>query len=54
MRAIEVKKLTGKSKGEFRGNREPIYDVLFLTPYTGDREALYERINKREEQIVRG
>ena len=54
MRAIEVKKLTGKSKGEFRGDREPIYDVLFLTPYTWDREALYERINKREEQIVRG
>ena len=53
MRAIEVKKLTGKSKWEFRGNREPIYDILFLTPYTWDREALYERINKREEQIVR-
>ena len=53
MRAIEVKKLTGKSKWGFRGNRESIYDVLFLTPYTWDREALYERINKREEQIVR-
>ena len=53
MRAIEVKKLTGKSKWEFKGNRESVYDVLFLTPYAWDREALYERINKREEQIVR-
>ncbi len=53
MRAIEVKKLTGKSKWEFKGNRESVYDVLFLTPYAWDREALYERINNREEQIVR-
>ena len=53
MRAIEVKKLTGKSKWEFRGEREPIYDVLFLTPYRWDRETLYARINKREEEIVR-
>jgi len=53
MRAIEVKKLTGKSKWEFKWDRTSNYDILFLTPYTGDREELYARINKREEQIVR-
>lgn len=53
MRAIEVKKLTWKSKWDLRGDRESVYDVLFLTPYMWDRQDLYERINKREEQIVR-
>jgi len=52
MRAIEVKKLTGKSKWEFRWNREPIYDILFLTPYAEDREALYNRINLRVEKMI--
>lgn len=47
IRAIEVKILTGKSKRDFRGNKTSKYDVLFLTPYNGDRAYLYERINTR-------
>jgi len=47
MRAIEVKKLTWKSKTEFRTQKTLKYDVLFLTPFHWDRERLYDRINRR-------
>ncbi|MCT4617350.1 MAG: tRNA (adenosine(37)-N6)-dimethylallyltransferase MiaA [Candidatus Gracilibacteria bacterium] len=47
MRAIEVKKLTGKSKTEFRQKKKLKYDALFFTPYKGDREELYNKINAR-------
>ncbi|MCH8518919.1 tRNA (adenosine(37)-N6)-dimethylallyltransferase MiaA [Candidatus Gracilibacteria bacterium] len=46
-RALEVKIVSGKSKKDFRGEKKLRYDVLFLTPYKGDREALYNRINMR-------
>ena len=46
-RAVEVKMLTGKSKSEFKEEKKLQYDVLFLTPDYGDRENLYNRINKR-------
>ena len=47
IRAIEVKMLTGKSKFDFREEKTLKYDVLFLTPYNGNREYLYSRIDKR-------
>jgi tRNA dimethylallyltransferase len=47
IRAIEVKMITWKSKTEFREEKTLKYDTLFLTPYNGDREYLYNRINKR-------
>lgn len=47
IRAIEIKILTGKSKMDFREEKTLKYDILFLTPYNGDREYLYNRINKR-------
>lgn len=46
-RALEVKILSGKSKKDFRSEKKLRYDVLFLTPYKWDREALYNRINER-------
>lgn len=46
-RWIEVMILTGKSKREFREEKKLKYDVLFITPFQGDREELYERINTR-------
>jgi len=46
-RALEVKILSGKSKKDFRSEKKLRYDVLFLTPYLWDREALYHRINQR-------
>ncbi len=65
-RAIEVKKLTWKSKSSFRQQKKLKYEVLFLTPngpfnelqISADqlksfeyREWLYERINKRVLQM---
>ena len=47
IRALEVIILTGKSKYENPVKKELKYDVLFLTPYTWNREELYNRINKR-------
>ncbi len=51
IRAIEVKMITGKSKMDFREEKKLKYDVLFLTPYTWDREYLYNRINKRVKMM---
>ena len=51
IRAIEVKMLTGKSKREFREVKILKYDTLFLTPYNGDREYLYNRINQRVQMM---
>ena len=50
-RALEIKILTGKSKKDFRQEKILKYDVLFLTPYDGDRETLYTRINTRVEKM---
>ena len=47
IRALEVHILTGKSKREFREEKDLKYDVLFLTPDYGERENLYNRINTR-------
>lgn len=43
--------ITGKSKKDFRQEKVLIYDVLFLTPYDGERESLYTKINTRVEQM---
>ncbi|USN59535.1 MAG: hypothetical protein H6767_08440 [Candidatus Peribacteria bacterium] len=47
IRALEVKLLTGKSKTTFKEEKVLKYDTLFLTPYTGEREVLYHRIDTR-------
>ena len=51
IRAIEVKMLTWKSKRDFREEKTLKYDTLFLTPYLGEREYLYNRINKRVQMM---
>ena len=51
IRAIEVKTLTWKSKKEFREEKKLKYDTLFLTPYNWNREKLYEKINRRIEEM---
>lgn len=33
IRALEVLKKTGKSKSDLRLKKDPLFDVLFLTPY---------------------
>jgi tRNA dimethylallyltransferase len=51
IRALEIKMLTGKSKTEFREEKALKYDVLFLNPYNGNREELYDKINARVGQM---
>lgn len=47
IRAIEVKTITWKSKSESREEKKLKYDILLLTPFNWDREALYQKINLR-------
>ena len=51
IRGIEVFTKTGKSKWAIQDTPEPIFDTLFLTPYDGNREALYTKINARVEEM---
>ncbi len=51
IRAIEVKLLTWISKKDFREEKTLKYDTLFLTPYNGNREKLYNNIDKRVKQM---
>lgn len=53
IRALEVLEKTGKSKSELRVKKDPLFDILFLTPYDGDRAKLYKRINARIEEMFR-
>ena len=52
IRALEIKILSWKSKSDFIKEKKLIYDTLFLTPYDGNREKLYERINKRVDLMI--
>lgn len=55
IRAIEVFDKTGQSKKTLRVRKEPLFDILFLTPYDNDREKLYNRIDNRiEEMFAKG
>lgn len=47
IRALELLEVYGLHKRDLARSREPAYDALFVTPYGGDREALYERIDRR-------
>lgn len=51
IRALEVKLITWKSKKEFRTEKKLKYETLFLTPYDGRREVLYQNINMRVEEM---
>ena len=51
MRGIEVYRETGRSKLAAQDGLTLIYDVLFLTPYDGDRSTLYSRIDARVEEM---
>lgn len=53
VRALEVIILTWKSKYENPVVKNLKYDVLFLTPYNWDREALYSRIDLRVDLMIK-
>ncbi|MDD2565823.1 MAG: tRNA (adenosine(37)-N6)-dimethylallyltransferase MiaA [Candidatus Gracilibacteria bacterium] len=51
IRGLEIFSQTGKSKKELKKKLPPKYDILFITPYDGDRQKLYSRINSRIEEM---
>ncbi len=51
IRGIEVMMKSGQSKLTHIDTPTLKYDTFFITPYDGDREALYERINERVEAM---
>ncbi len=53
IRGLEIYKATGQSKKVLGQKTESPYDFLRLTPYDGDREKLYEKINRRVEEMFR-
>jgi len=51
VRAIEVYTHTGKSKKELKVKKSPKYDVKLITPFEGERDELYSRINARVDMM---
>ncbi len=54
IRGLEIWKATGQSKKVLGQKTESPYDFLRITPYDGDREKLYQKINRRVEEMFRG
>jgi tRNA dimethylallyltransferase len=53
IRGLEIYKATGQSKKVLGQKTESTYDFLRITPYDGDREKLYKKINQRVEEMFR-
>jgi tRNA dimethylallyltransferase len=53
IRGLEIYKATGQSKKVLGQKTESPYDFLRITPYDGDREKLYGKINQRVEEMFR-
>jgi tRNA dimethylallyltransferase len=51
IRGIEVYTKSGQSKLDAVDTLIPRYDILWLTPYDGDRSTLYTRIDHRVSQM---
>ncbi|NDK09045.1 tRNA (adenosine(37)-N6)-dimethylallyltransferase MiaA, partial [Candidatus Gracilibacteria bacterium] len=47
IRAIEVAMISGSTKSESIEEKKLKYDTFFVNPYNGDRQKLYDRIDKR-------
>lgn len=52
IRAIEVCKLLGKPLSAAAGKKEPEYDVEWIGLNPPDRAVLYERVNKRVDEML--
>ncbi len=53
IRAIEVFESTGRSKAEIQDVPELLFPTLFVTPYDGNREKLYTKIDTRVGEMFR-
>lgn len=52
IRAIEVKTMTWVAKTDFIQEKSLKYNTFFVNPYDGDREVLYNRIDKRVNIMI--
>lgn len=52
VRALEVTKILGKPFSEAFTEKEPEFDVEWKMPYIESREVLYDRINRRVDEMV--
>ena len=52
VRALEVTKILGKPFSEASTEKEPEFDVEWKMPYIESREVLYDRINRRVDEMV--
>ena len=52
VRALEITKILGKPFSEASIEKEPEFDVEWKMPYIESREILYDRINKRVDEMV--
>ena len=53
VRALEVIKILGKPFSDLSIEKEPEFDVEWKMPYIESREILYERINRRVDEMVK-
>jgi len=53
VRALEVIKILGKPFSDLSIEKEPEFDVEWKMPYIESREVLYERINRRVDEMVK-
>lgn len=53
IRAIEVSKILNKPMSEAAGKKEPEYDVEWVGITCSERNILYERINKRVDEMIK-
>lgn len=52
VRALEVTKILGKPFSEASVEKEPEFDVEWKMPFIESREVLYDRINRRVDEMV--
>ena len=52
VRALEVTKILGKPFSEASTEKEPEFDVEWKMPYIESREILYDKINRRVDEMV--
>ena len=52
VRALEVTKILGIPFSEASVEKEPEFDVEWMMPYIESREILYDRINRRVDEMV--
>lgn len=53
IRAMEIFRITGKPRGEFKDESKPDFDYTLFVVYD-EKEKLYDRINNRVDKMMKG